>query len=117
MGSLTQRQRGWILTVVFAGLIFGYWTADRWASRQADRKATATSAQLQAALPQFKTFDLRVQPERFSRMFNVRSIIDERDGVRVNIEVSSLWRVRCIVGHLNSNGGTMTETFDRGCQG
>lgn len=65
----------------------------------------------------FDLLDLRVRPDRLVQMFPVQSVIEEPGGVRVNVEVSSLWQLRCIVGHLNGRGQVEIELFKRSCQG
>ncbi len=114
---MTQRQRGRILVVVFALLLVGFATTNRWASSEVDNQVSVTSARLREALPTYDLLDLRVGADDLAQKFLVRSVIEEPGGVRVNVEVSSLWQLRCIVGHVDSEKRVVIRTFGRGCQG
>ena len=115
--AITQRQRGQILVIVFVVVFLGFLTTNWWASRQADRRASLTSARLREALPAYDLLDLRLGADGLARTFPIRSVIEEPGGVRVNVEVSSLWQLRCIVGHVNPEKEVVIRTFGRGCQG
>ena len=55
--------------------------------------------------------------DRLSEMFPVRSVIEEGNGVRVNVEVSSVWQSRCVVGHIGPDKVATTNIFRKGCGG
>ena len=114
---MTQRQRGRILVVAFAVPFLAFVTANRWASSEVDNRVSVTSERLREALPTYDLFDLRVGADDLAQRFPVRSVIEEPGGVRVNVEVSSLWQLRCIVGHVDSEKRVVIRTFGRGCQG
>ena len=114
---MTQRQRGRILVIVFALALLGFMAANRWASSEVDDRVSVTSAQLREALPTYDLLDLRVGSDDLAERFPVRSVIEEPGGVRVNVEVSSLWQLRCVVGHVDSEKRVVIRTFGRGCQG
>lgn len=114
---MTQQQRGRLLAVLFVVVIVAFLGTNRWANMSADDRAADTAERLRATLPTIDLRDLFIRPERLTDRFPVRSVITEGNGVRVNVEVSSLWQARCVVGHIGPDGVATTNTFKKGCGG
>lgn len=114
---MTQQKRGRLLVVLFVVLMGAFQAANWWANTGADDRAVDTAERLRAALPTMDLVELRAEPDRLMAMFPVRSVIEEGKGVRVNVEVSSLWQARCIVAHISPDRVATTNTFKEGCGG
>lgn len=114
---MTQQQRGRLLVVLLIVAIVVFQGTNWWASNSADNRAADTAGRLRAALPTMDLVELRTRPDRLMERFPVRSVIEEGRGVRVNVEVSSLWQARCVVGHVGPDGVATTNTFKKGCSG
>lgn len=115
---MTQQQRGCLLVVLFALVFVAFQGTNWWANTRADDRAAATAERLRVVLPAMDLVELRTGLDnRLSGMFPLRSVIEEGKGVRVNVEVSSVWQSRCVVGHIGPNRVATTETFKKGCGG
>jgi|GEM_PF-5740848 hypothetical protein len=115
---MTQRQRGRLLVVVVV-VVFVAFQGTNWrANTTADDRAAETAERLRLALPTIDLVALRTGlDDRLSEMFPVRSVIEEGNGVRVNVEVSSVWQSRCVVGHIGPDKVATTNIFRKGCGG
>ncbi len=115
---MTQQQRGRLLVVMFVVVIVALQGTNWWANTTADDRAVDTAQRLRVALPTIDLVELRTGLDNhLSEMFPVRSVIEGGRGVRVNVEVSSVWHARCVVGHIGPDGVATTETFNKGCGG
>ena len=115
---MTQHQRGRLLVVLFVVVFVAFQGTNWWANTSADDRATDTAKRLRVALPTIDLVELRTGIDhRLSEMFPVRSVIEEGKGVRVNVEVSSVWQARCVVGHIGPDRVATTNTFKKGCGG
>jgi len=114
---MTQQLRRRLLVILFVVVIGAFQSANWWANRRADDRAEDTAEQLRAILPAMDLVELRTDPDRIIQMLPVRSVIQEGKGVRVNVEVSSLWQLRCVVGHIGPDAVASINTFRKGCGG
>ena len=118
MLRVTQQQRGRVLAFFFVVVTVTFQTLNWWANSHANDRAAAVEAQLRRDLPTVNLLLLRTRgTDRSLNKLPVRSVIQEGEGVRVNVEVSALWQVRCVVAHIGPDLVATTKNYNKGCGG